>query len=123
MPAVPAVIPARAETLAQGLPRPSAKRRSVPRPDCTKLGGRPREGRQFPRPRAEEAAGLGWTTLGLFGVHPQIGLARPDSFGVVVSGDKVSAITATRIIFVNTGYYRDTPGQPRGAVPIWLFGR
>ncbi|KQP67605.1 hypothetical protein [Methylobacterium sp. Leaf112] len=74
--------------------------------------------------RADEAAVLGWTTLDLFGVHPEAGVVRADFCGaLVMSGERVSAITENRMAFVNTAYYRDKPGRPTGAVPIWLFGR
>ena len=73
---------------------------------------------------ADEAAALGWTTLELFGVHPSVGLVRPDFCGgIVISDAKVTAVTTNRIAFVNTAHYRDTPGRPDGAVPLWRFGR
>lgn len=73
---------------------------------------------------ADEAVSLGWTTLELFGVHPQAGIVRPDFCGAIVISDaKVSAVTTSRIAFLNTAFYRDTPGRPSGAVPLWLFGR
>ena len=67
---------------------------------------------------------LGWTTLDLFGVHPEAGAIRPDFCGALVLSDApVTAITANRMAFLNTAYYRNTPGRPSGAVPLWLFGR
>jgi len=67
---------------------------------------------------------LGWTTLDLFGVHPEAGAIRPDYCGALVLSDaKITAITANRMAFVNTAHYRDTPGRPSGAVPLWTFGR
>lgn len=73
---------------------------------------------------ADEAAALGWTTLELFGVHSKIGTVRPDYCGaLVMSGELVSAITEQRMQFTNTTFYRDTPGRPTGAVPLWRFGR
>ncbi|KQP04874.1 hypothetical protein ASF28_18775 [Methylobacterium sp. Leaf99] len=66
------------------------------------------------RPREEER----------FAERPEAGLIRADFCGgIVTSGDKVSAVTAARIAFTNTAHYRDKPGRPTGAVPIWLFGR
>ncbi|KQP82837.1 hypothetical protein ASF57_11925 [Methylobacterium sp. Leaf117] len=73
---------------------------------------------------ADEAVALGWTTLEIFGVHPEAGTIRPDFCGALVLGtEKVSGITKTQMRFVNTTFYRDTPGRPAGAVPIWVFGR
>lgn len=63
-------------------------------------------------------------TLDCFGVHPEAGTIRPDYCSAVIMGaEAVSAITETQMRFVNTTYYRDTPGRPRGAVPLWRFGR
>jgi hypothetical protein len=73
---------------------------------------------------AEEAASLGWTTIELFGVHPEVGTIRPDFCGaMVLSGEKVSAVLPDRIAFERTTYRCDKPGRPSGAVPLWLFGR
>ncbi|GJD30059.1 hypothetical protein PMNALOAF_1302 [Methylobacterium adhaesivum] len=124
MPAAPAVIPADPKLWRKGFLdlRPSV----VPCPDLTAQSWASVHEKcvDFLDRWAEEAAGLGWTTLDLFGVHRHVGLIRFDYCGgVVMSGDKVSAITASRIAFVNTAHYRDTPGRPSGAVPIWLFGR
>jgi hypothetical protein len=67
---------------------------------------------------ADEAVALGWTTLDLFGVRPEAGIVRSDHCSAIVMSDaKVTAGTANRIDFVNTAYYRDTPGRPSGAVP------
>ena len=61
---------------------------------------------------ASVAVDLGWTTLDLFGVHPEAGIIRPDYCGALVMSDvKVTAITANQITFVNTLYHRDTPGK------------
>ena len=73
---------------------------------------------------ADEAASLNWTTLELFGVHPQVGTIRPDFCGaMVLSAERVSAITDKHMRFGNMTFYRDKPGRPNGAVPLWLFGR
>jgi hypothetical protein len=73
---------------------------------------------------ADEAVRLGWTTLDCFGIHPEAGTIRPDYCGAVIMGaEAVSAITETRMRFVNTTYCRDTPGRPTGGVPLWQFGR
>jgi len=124
MPATPAIIPADPKLWRQGFLnlRPSV----VPCPGLTAQSWASTHEKciDFLDRWADEAVGLGWTTLELFGVHPEAGLIRPDFCGgIVMSGDKVSAITANRIVFVNTAHYRDTPGRPTGAVPIWLFGR
>jgi hypothetical protein len=73
---------------------------------------------------ADEAVRLGWTTLDLFGVHPEAGTIRPDYCGALIIGaEPVSAITETRMRFVNTTFYRDMPGKPSGGVPLWQFGK
>jgi hypothetical protein len=60
----------------------------------------------------------------LLRIHPEAGTIRPDYCGEVIMGAKaVSAITETRMRFVNTTYYQDTPGRPTGGVPLWQFGR
>ena len=67
---------------------------------------------------------LGWTTLDLFGVHPEAGAIRPDFCGALVLSDApVTAITTNRMAFLNTAFYWDTPGKPASAVPLWAFGR
>ncbi|KQQ39127.1 hypothetical protein ASF58_22815 [Methylobacterium sp. Leaf125] len=67
---------------------------------------------------------LGWTTLGLFGVHPEAGTIRPDYCGALIIGaEPVSAITETRMRFANTTFYRNTPGKPTGGVSLWQFGK
>jgi hypothetical protein len=73
---------------------------------------------------ADQAVGLGWTTLDLFRVHPEVGTIRPDYCGaLVLSGERVSGIEETRIRLENTTFYRDKPGRLAGAAPLWTFGR
>ncbi|MCC0808800.1 hypothetical protein FPV16_21765 [Methylobacterium sp. W2] len=73
---------------------------------------------------ADEAGRLGWTTLQLFGVHPDLGVIRSDFCGVMLlSGDLVSKVEADFIRFERTRYFRDVPGRPKGAVPIWAVKR
>lgn len=73
---------------------------------------------------ADDAARLGWTTLQLFGVHPDNGVIRSDFCGaMVLSGDMVSAVEENAIVFQRTRYYRNTIGKPAGAVPIWAVKR
>lgn len=66
---------------------------------------------------------LGWQTHELFGVHPDVGTARPDHCGALVltSGGTVRAITADTIR-LDRATYRRVSGQPQG-VPIWKVGR
>jgi hypothetical protein len=40
-----------------------------------------------------------------------------------MSTDLVSTVSEQRMRFLNTTFYRDTPGRPSGAVPLWLFGK
>ena len=62
---------------------------------------------------ADEAAGLDWTTLELFGVHPEVGTIRPDFCGaMMLSAERVSAITDKHMRFGNMAFYRDKPGPP-----------
>lgn len=42
---------------------------------------------------------------------------------MVLSAERVSAITDKQMRFGNMTFYRDKPGWPSGAVPLWLFGR
>ncbi|MCC0809108.1 hypothetical protein FPV16_23395 [Methylobacterium sp. W2] len=73
---------------------------------------------------ADEAGRLGWTTLQLFGVHPDLGVIRSDFCGaMVLSGDLASAVEADFIRFERTRYFRNLPGRPKGAVPIWAVKR
>ncbi|MCC0808435.1 hypothetical protein FPV16_19835 [Methylobacterium sp. W2] len=73
---------------------------------------------------ADEAGRLGWTTLQLFGVHPDLGVIRSDFCGaMVLSGDLVSKVETDFIRFERTRYFRDVPGRPKGAVPIWAVKR
>lgn len=73
---------------------------------------------------ADEAGRLGWTTLQLFGVHPDLGVIRSDFCGaMVLSGDLVSKVEADFIRFERTRYFRNVPGKPKGAVPIWAVKR
>src|SRR3954471_7986392 len=46
-----------------------------------------------------------WTAPELFGMHPKIGIIRSDYCGaLVLSGEKVSAVSADRIRFKQTTY-------------------
>ena len=124
MPATPKIVPADPKLWRQGFLdlRPSV----VPCPGFTlqSWGATHEKCMDFLDRWADEAVALGWTTLDCFGVHSQIGTVRPDFCGaLVLSGERVSGITETRMRFVNTTFYRDTPGRPEGAVPLWLFGR
>ena len=71
---------------------------------------------------ADEAEGLGWSKLQLFGVHPELGVLRSDFCGaLVLSGEKASGVESNRILFQRTHYLRDVPGVPSGGVPLWAF--
>ncbi|WP_419952223.1 hypothetical protein [Methylobacterium sp.] len=73
---------------------------------------------------ADEAGRLGWTTLDLFGVHPELGVIRSDFCGaLVLSSDLVSKVEPAFIRFERTRYFRTVPGRPHGAVPIWTVKR
>ena len=73
---------------------------------------------------ADQAVALGWTTLDCWGVHPEAGAIRVDFCGaLLISTELVTAVAEQRMRFKNTTFYRDTPGRPEGAVPLWLFGR
>ncbi|WP_243981124.1 hypothetical protein [Methylobacterium sp. E-045] len=78
----------------------------------------------FLNKHADEAGRLGWTTLRLFGVHPDLGVIRSDFCrAMVLSGDLVSEVQADFIRFERTRYFRDVPGRSKGAVPIWAARR
>ena len=66
----------------------------------------------------EEAIGLGWTTLQLFGV-----LCSDFSGALVLRGEKVSGVDSNRLLFQWTHYRRDVSGVPSGGVPLWVFRR
>ena len=42
---------------------------------------------------------------------------------MMLSAERVSAITDKHMRFGNMAFYRDKPGLPSSAVPLWLFGR
>ncbi len=68
---------------------------------------------------ADEAVSFGWSTLELFGVHPELGDLRSDYCGaLVLSGEKVSGVEPNRLLFQRTHYRRDVPGVPSGGVPL-----
>ena len=74
---------------------------------------------------ADEAAGLNWTTLELFGVHPEVGTIRPDFCGAH-DAQRLSACPRSpdkHMRLREHAFYRDKPGLPSSAVPLWLFGR
>jgi hypothetical protein len=124
MPAPTKIVPADAKIWRQGFLnlRPSV----VPCPGFTlqSWGGAHEACIDFLDRWADEAAGLSWTTLEVFGVHPEVGTIRPDFCGaMVLSAERVSAITDTHMQVGNMTFYRDKPGRPSGAVPLWLFGR
>ncbi len=53
--------------------------------------------------------------------HPNVGIIRSDyCVALVLSGEKATAISADRIRFKLTAYYRHVPGCGVG-VPIWAF--
>ncbi|MDP4006894.1 hypothetical protein [Methylobacterium sp. NEAU K] len=70
-----------------------------------------------------EAHGLGWTAAQLFAVHPEHGTLRLDFCGaLMVTGDRVQAVEADRLVFERGSAYRTKPGQEWG-VPVWEFAR
>lgn len=73
----------------------------------------------------EIAAGLGWETLDLFGVHRLVGTIRLDCTGALLLGGvrPVVEIGAELIRFSNGLAYCRTPFPPGQAVPVWKFGR
>src|SRR3954468_13262120 len=71
---------------------------------------------------AEAAAGMGWTTLELFGVHETVGVRRVDCCGalMVSNGSAVVEIAPDMIRYANDLKYRRSP--PHGpCVPVWEF--
>lgn len=124
MPATPAIIPADPKLWRQGFLdlRPTVS----PCPGLTGANWTAIHAKSldFLDRWADQAAALGWTTLDLWGVNPKNGTVRADFCGaLVMSTDLVTAITEQRMQFTNTTYYRDKPGRPEGAVPLWLFGK
>lgn len=62
-----------------------------------------------------------WRAPELFGVHPQLGVIRPDFCGaLVLSGERVTSVTADQIRHTQTTYRRHVPGCGKG-VPVWTF--
>lgn len=79
---------------------------------------------QFRDRRDDEAAVLGWTTLELFGVHPEAGMTRPYFCGAkVLSAERVSEIDGACLWFGNMTVYQDKPGRPSGAVALRMSER
>jgi hypothetical protein len=78
---------------------------------------------RFLQRQGEQAADLGWSTLELFGVHPELGTIRVDCCGALVlyAGGAVVDVTADQIRFERTSYRRG-PGAQLG-IPIWQCGR
>lgn len=124
MPATPAIIPADPKLWRQGFIdlRPTVS-------PCTGLTGANwtaihAKGLDFLDRWADQAAALGWTTLQLWGVNPKNGTVRVDFCGALVMGAPlVDTVLEDRIQAGNTTFYRNTPGKPEGAVPLWLFGK
>jgi hypothetical protein len=107
-----------------GLSMPSWAQSASPAMDVNNWAAIHEQAVAFLDQRADEAVQLGWTTLDLFGVHPEADTIRSDYCGALILGtEPVSAITETRMRFANTTYYRDKPGRPTGGVPLWAFGR
>ena len=124
MPASSKIVPADPKLWRQGFIdlRPSV----VPCPGFTlqSWGGAHEACVEFLDRWADEAVSLGWSTLDVFGVHPEVGTIRPDFCGaMVLSAERVSAISDRHIRFGNMTFHRDKPGRPSGAVPLWVFGR
>ncbi|WP_019905738.1 hypothetical protein [Methylobacterium sp. 77] len=73
---------------------------------------------------ADEAGRRGWTTLQLFGVHPDLSVIRSKFCGaMVLGGGLASEVHADFIRFERTRFCRTIPGRPTGAVPIWAVKR
>ncbi|MCJ2082750.1 hypothetical protein [Methylobacterium sp. J-090] len=79
-------------------------------------------------PKIVPAAPQAWRQ-GFLNLRPSVvpclglGLGLTQQAGQVFMRSASTSWTVGRIAFVNTAHYRDTPGRPTGAVPIWLFGR
>jgi len=69
---------------------------------------------------AEAAAGMGWTTPELFGVHPVVGVRRVDCCGALMlsNGSLIAEMRPDLILYANgLAYLRRPPGGP--SVPVW----
>ena len=124
MPAPPKIVPADPKLWRQGFVdlRPSV----VPCPGFTlqSCGGAHEACVEFPDRWADEAAGLGWTTVEAFGVHPEVGTIRPDFCGaMMLSAERVSSVSDKHMRFRNMTFYRYKLGRPSGAVSLLTFGR
>ena len=70
-----------------------------------------------------EAHRLGWTAAELFAVHPEHGTLRIDCCGaLMIGGDAVHGVEATRIVTARGSACRNKAGQEWG-VPVWEFAR
>jgi hypothetical protein len=76
---------------------------------------------QFLLEHEAEATALGWRDIDLLGVHPVVGLKRPDYPGALLLGFyPVRTITAETITYSN-GLRFQRASVPEGAVAIWDF--
>ena len=76
-------------------------------------------------PFVKYGADFGWSDLDLFGVHPEVGVARPNACGALMTnayGSPVTPVTPQLIRFA-TGLaaYKKTLNVS-GSVPIWDAG-
>ena len=65
--------------------------------------------------QAEATAGMGWTTLEMFGVHPVVGVRRVDCCGalMVSNGSLIAEVAPDLIRYANgLAYRRALPGGP-----------
>lgn len=74
-------------------------------------------------PLALDAVAAGWTTLDLFGVHPEVGVANVSAVGacLLVDHDRIRAVSAAAIRFDRSSFYRRPVQNP--SIPVWSFGR
>lgn len=124
MPATPTIIPADPKLWREGFRSLSPSVSPCPGLTGPNWSAIHAKGADFLERWADQATDLGWTTLQLWGVNPKNGTVRVDYCGALVMGTAlVDAVLADRIHAGNTTFYRNTPGKPDGAVPLWLFGK
>lgn len=84
-----------------------------------------RVARRFADEHGQTAAGLGWTTLELFGVHGRVGTIRVDCSGALMmsSGRPVTRVTADEIRLGHLTYRRRPWPKGEPVIPVWRFGR
>lgn len=96
-----------------------------PRPSFRRWPAVHRACRRFLEDHAERAAGLDWSAVELFGVHPVVGTVRVDCSGALMLSDGVLVVEVdpdTIRLANGLTFYRSVL-PPEASVPVWEFGK